>query len=138
MEHLFKLKKDGKTIGYEQSILQELLSDTKWAYKAMITQQRLPDGKWFDVLIGASYMKPILHDEKCPFVTKDKNGKDVFAGDKIKALYFSLEDFPPQEMMGKLDWRDETLNWVLYHTPNTPECVDVWKLIKIELIEEEQ
>jgi len=66
------------------------------------------------------------------FVTKDKNGKDVFEGDEIKALVFN----PLCRITGKVGWRDETLNWVLYHTPNTPECVGLWELQDIELIEE--
>jgi len=98
-ELLFKLKKDGKVVGYEQAVLQELLSNTKWAYNAMITQQRFPDGKWFDVLIGQCHFKPILHDEKCPFVTTDKNGKNVFAGDETNH--------------GVLAWNSEKFAWTL-------------------------
>lgn len=69
------------------------------------------------------------------FVTKDSLGKDVFAGDKIKALYLWPDAKNPQTITGKVGWRDETFNWVLYHTPNTPECADLYQLFDIELIE---
>ena len=72
------------------------------------------------------------------FVCKDKNDKDVFADDKIKALYTWPDTRNSQPITGKVGWREETFNWVLYHTPNTPECVDLWQLFDIELIEEEK
>ena len=71
MEHLFKLKKDGKTVGYlkianngKKSGLVFSLSGDIWSH---VTQEgMLPQ-----------------FDTAHPFVTKDKNGNDVFAGDEV-------------------------------------------------------
>jgi hypothetical protein len=58
MNHLFKLKKDGKTVGY-----LNIDKGIHWSDETFIPSN------------------PIEFDSAHPFVTKDKNGKDVFAGD---------------------------------------------------------
>lgn len=92
MEHLFKLKKDGKTVGYEHHIQEDLIKG-----KLIIIEHKMPYSEvWFDALeISRSDSQYegdlgvlsnwIDHDEKYPFVCKDKNGKDVFFDDKVKA-----------------------------------------------------
>jgi len=69
-EHLFKLKKDGKTVGYlkivEGTILFKFAPAEKW------------ENAWLEWLGNE-----IVFESAHPFVTKDKNGKDVFADDKI-------------------------------------------------------
>ena len=128
MEHLFKLKKDGKTVGYCKLL----------KYRDPLDSVRHWKG-WGYSKNGKNWGQRIItFDTAHLFVCKDKNGKDVFAGDKIKALYFWPDAKKPQTITGKVDWRDETLNWVLYHTPNTPECVDLWQLFDIEIIEDKK
>jgi len=80
MKHLFKLKKDGKTVGYlnisKICMLMGSIDGLDWRY---ITNQnpagdlQLSNNQWIH-----------FFDTAHPFVTKDKNGKDVFAGDKAK------------------------------------------------------
>lgn len=87
MEHLFKLKEDGKTVGYlkiQGGILQGSIDGLDWHY---ITNQN-PAG---DLMLSNEQWVHFF-DTAHPFVTKDKNGKDVFEGDKIKAgnWYFEV------------------------------------------------
>ncbi|GAG70048.1 unnamed protein product, partial [marine sediment metagenome] len=72
------LKEDGKTVGYlkiQGGILQGSKDGLEWRY---ITNQnpagdlKLSDDEWIHFFNTAH-----------PFVTQDKNGKDVFAGDKV-------------------------------------------------------
>jgi len=87
-EHLFKLKKDGKTVGYLK------FKNGKFIYSNEDGSYVSPycisiwEGKVFSFSSPAYDSSYYEHDE-CeydsihPFVTKDKNGKDVFADDKI-------------------------------------------------------
>lgn len=104
-EHLFKLKKDGKTVGYERFVYcdqregylkgkslvpQHSKDGVHWGYIYLWELKTSTKGYWFEAqLDNDTYIE---HDEKYPFVTKDKNGKDVFAGDRIKAgnWYFEV------------------------------------------------
>jgi len=62
-KHLFKLKKDGKTVGY-------LKLANGW------TQfQRIGRDDWY-------YPCDFKWNTAHPFVTKDKNGKDIYKGDE--------------------------------------------------------
>ena len=140
-EHLFKIKKDGKTVGYLE--LKGGIPSPETAAEKPLTA--IAGLVWYTA--GKTLMAlrdiELQWDTAHPFVTKDKNGKDVFAGDEIKALYYwptpdrkpNVYARNPQPITGKVGWRDETFNWVLYHTPNTPEFAELWKLYDIELIE---
>lgn len=129
-EHKFKLKKDGKTVGYSHinqygQLMFRFPHDEDWWCIS----------KFWSKMIER-YKFGICPCTYHPFVTKDKNGKDVFADDEIKALTFWRGNCKePQTITGKVGLRDETLSYVLYHTPNTPECIELWKLTDIELIE---
>ena len=96
MENLSKLKKDGKTVGYERYVYcdqregyvkgkslvpQHSKDGINWEHIYLWELKTRPKGYWFDAQLNIDEL--IEHDEKCPFVTKDKNGKDVFAGDKV-------------------------------------------------------
>lgn len=70
MEHLFKLKKDGKTVGYYRFAPYRDEGD-------MELQMRIDGKEWW------SSGDMLDFDSIHPFVTKDKNGKDVFADDEI-------------------------------------------------------
>ena len=75
MEHLFKLKKDGKTVGYCKLI----------KYRDPLDSSRHWVG-WGYSKNGKNWGQHIISfDIVLPFVTKDKNGKDVFAGDKMQS-----------------------------------------------------
>jgi len=91
MDNLFKLKKDGKTVGYLE------FKDGKFIYSNEDSSYVSPylisiwKGKVFSFsapAYGSSYYE---HDE-CeydsihPYVTDDKNGDKVFAGDRISFL----------------------------------------------------
>lgn len=134
-EHLFKLKREGKTVGYlllEDGFLQASTNGKNYFY----VQAQSPAGGL--LIYPSNNLFWLDYDTAHPFVTKDNSGKDVFADDKIKALYFWPDAKKPQTITGKVGWRDETLNWVLYHTPNTPECAFLWQLHDIELIEDKE
>lgn len=72
--HLFKLKKDGKCVGY-----LELRIRTPYGYPVLWFRNlsRLDEGReWHS---GNNVQADSIH----PFVTKDKHGKDVFADDPV-------------------------------------------------------
>lgn len=110
MNHLFKLKKDGETVGYERYVY----CDQREGYvkgKSLVPQhskdgiywdaiyvwdlKTAPKGYWFDAHIDVGVY--IEHDEKCRFVTKDKNGKNVFAGDKVNWQFKGLDELCEEE-----------------------------------------
>ena len=96
MEHLFKLKKDGKTVGY-----LELRIRTSHGYPVLWFRNlsHLDEGKeWHS---GNNIQADSIH----PFVTKDKNSKDVFAGDKLK----SKDGLRKYEVA----WNERQCNWFL-------------------------
>ena len=72
MEHLFKLKKDGKYVGK----LRIKNGEVWWKYAEY---SKVVNSCWYSVRTG----KAIVFDTAHPFVTKDKHGKDVFANDKV-------------------------------------------------------
>ena len=115
MNLLFKLKKDGKTAGYEQVSTGEL-PDTEepclnWVYSK--------DNKHWD-------FEAILHDEKCPFVTQDKNGKDVWFDDDVLLKKVSKR----KAIAGFKDWV-----WLYWKDPSTYHW-EIAYIGDIELIEE--
>ncbi len=72
----FKLKRDGKVVGYEVhrlidrniSIMHQLVGCERWYFI-------YPDYKYW-----------IPRDEKHEFVCDDRNGKEVYAGDRVRCL----------------------------------------------------
>jgi len=89
-KHLFKLKKDGKAVGYLE------FKDGKFVYSNEDGSYVSPycisiwKGKVFSFQCPAYSSSYYEHDE-CEydsihlFVTKDKNGKDVFADDEVQS-----------------------------------------------------
>lgn len=77
MTHLFKLKKDGKCVGYEKHTLVDGKMEIHHSAK----------GGWicFADSSGEYLHGYIEHDEKVPFVCDDKNGDKIFMGDKVKS-----------------------------------------------------
>lgn len=71
-EHLFKLKKDGKTVGYLK-ISGKIWWKTNRSWIEIDPQEGCSE--FFEDDNG--------WDTAHPFVTKDKNGKDVFADDEV-------------------------------------------------------
>lgn len=71
-ELLFKLKKDGKTVGY----LRIKEGKVWWQYTEY---DKLTNACWYNVSTG----KAIDFDTAHPFVCKDKNGKNVFKDDSV-------------------------------------------------------
>ena len=110
MEHLFKLKKDGKTVGYLK------LADGWTQF------QRVGRDDWY-------YPCDFKWISAHPFVTKDKNGKDVFAGDKLQ----SKDGLRKYEVA----WNERQCNWFLRGL-NSAWAVDspTWK--DYELIEDKE
>jgi len=86
MEYLlFKLKKDGKTAAYlliEDGFL--MVSENGKNYYSAYEQS--PAGG-LKICQEGNIFSLIDFDTVHPFVTKDKNGKDVFANDMIKGHY---------------------------------------------------
>ena len=81
MEHLFKLKKDGKTVGYLQ-LKSDVPSPKTAAENPLTATQGLI---WYNAEKTIMALKDIeiQWDTAHLFVTQDKHGKDVFAGDKV-------------------------------------------------------
>ena len=121
MTHLFKLKKDGETVGYlgianngKTGGLVFSLSGDLWNH---ITQEgQLPQ-----------------FDSAHPFVCKDKNDKDVFADDPCLLHCFS----PPKKVYPK--WNQEYLRYELWEngTAVISAIEDTYKR-HIELLEEKK
>lgn len=95
-ENLFKLKKDGKTVGYVQLWhWGGLLYSKDTRFYPNTNKTRLPreiDGE------GLTFHS---------FVTKDKNGKDVFAGDLIKGI---ISDVSSKSLIGKIVAKESPLS----------------------------
>lgn len=79
MIHLFKLKKDGKTVGYLK--IDRCLPNNPNRKELIVFSSSVDEAThWFENEPQFEY------DEVCPFVTKDKNGKEVFDGDKVDSM----------------------------------------------------
>ncbi len=117
-EHLFKLKKDGKTVGY-------LKIDRGLVCWRTTTLSPALNKTWHMVHNSVR----IDFDSAHPFVIKDKNGKDVFAGDRVKRI------------SGEpcfVEWYTEECRYVLHNNQNYYD-IDVLELEQgIELIEEKE
>ncbi len=86
-ELLFKLKKDGKTVGYEKCQLDNDYDAPK-IYNTDGISYHYPKKCqwWYSNVYRLSWCTVREdHDEKCIFVCKDRNGKEVFEGDKVLA-----------------------------------------------------
>lgn len=97
MKHLlFKLKKDGKTIGYCKLLKYHdpLDSSRHWA-------------GWGYSKNGTNWGQRIISfDTAHSFVTQDKHGKDVFAGDKVNRI-------DDDELFYKVAYHPETCQWFI-------------------------
>ena len=96
-EHLFKLTKYGKTVGYMKIVGGAVL------YK------HPPAEKWANAWLEWK-TAIICFDTAHPFVTKDKNGKDVFARDLLN--YDCCGDFH-EKGIGYFVWDDDVAGWRL-------------------------
>ena len=115
MEHLFKLTKDSKTVGY-----CKWTEDWGWKYYNDLE----PENEFTHFLVAQTGFT--AH----PFVTKDKNGKDVFEGDSVKSGKRILT----------ILWGKDTLQWRIRLEESrytTPLCQ--WAISKqFELIEDKE
>jgi len=116
MSYLFKLTKDGKTVGY----LRIKEGKVWWQYTEY---DKLVNACWYEVRTG----KPIDFDTAHPFVCKDKNDKDVFGGDKV-------------ESMGGnrclVAWHEVHQQWCLWHIEGDYYFGALTSNEDVELIEE--
>ena len=80
---LYKLKKDGKCVGYLKIEYSDIWHRT--------------DGIWHRV------RHEIDFDEALPYVTDDKDGDKVFAGDKMTDLLHTYE----------LKWQESSASYIL-------------------------
>lgn len=126
-EHLFKLKKDGKTVGYlliEDGFL--MVSENGINYYSAYEQS--PAGG-LKICQEGNIFSLIDFDTSHPFVCKDKNGKDVFVGDRVRRIN------------GEpcfIEWYAEECRYVLHNNQNYYD-IDVLELEQgIELIEEKE
>lgn len=82
-----KLKKDGETVGYlkiERGFL--LVRSLNGKDFVLVTEQNASGGIH---LLGDDEKLYIDFDTAHPFVCPDRNGKDVYAEDKVKAFYMT-------------------------------------------------
>ena len=122
-EHLFKLKKDGKTVGY-----LKINPKGKWDKLHPMEDKFMfrPVGeahkdKWY--CIG---YKCLDFNSGHPFVTKDKNSDDVFADDKV-------------DSMGNrclVMWHKVMFQWCLWHIEGDYYFGSLQSKQVIELIED--
>lgn len=121
MNHLFKLKKDGKTVGYLRFAKYRPQSNNDLCVQSkcvICNGTEWNDGDTLD------------YDSIHPFVCKDKNGKDVFANDCCHSGYAD----------GYIRWSEAELAWIFEWDDKRGDThsVRVSKLPDIELIEESQ
>ena len=85
MEHLFKLKKDGTITGYKKTVngLIFIKSVTTNTWGCLTKQANFGDFVEYRFAIDEDVNDELSVDSEYSFVTKDKNGKEVFAGDKL-------------------------------------------------------
>ncbi len=98
MKHLFKLKKDGKTVGYLQ--LRGGVPSPETAAEKPLTA--IVGLVWYNAekTIMAWRDIELQWDTAHPFVTKDKTGgKDVFADDLIRGI---ISDVSSDSLIGKI------------------------------------
>lgn len=90
MTHLFKLKKDGKTVGY--------LRFAK--YRPQFNNDLCVQSKCL-ICNGAEWDEgdTLDYDSIYPFVCPDKNGKEVFAGDRVKWRPEELDELCEDEFL---------------------------------------
>jgi hypothetical protein len=116
MEHKFKLKKDGKTVGYLEIFAED---------GEVVFRKDLIDDMDCDIWEQGICDFDTAH----PFVTKDKNGKDIFAGDSLKS----------GKRIIKVVWDEEYLQWRAGEKDNpyfSPLCQ--WAITEqFELIKDE-
>jgi len=117
-EHLFKIKKDGKTAGY-----CEWTEDWGWKY----FNDFAPENKFTYFTVAQTGLT--AH----PFVTKDKNGKDVFEDDEIKGINPCLiKDHP---VKGIVFYDKIELCWFI---ETESESITLSNIDDIELIKDEE
>jgi hypothetical protein len=98
----FKLKLGGKCVGYERSSFfsghMSIWHSENGAFWRML---------YGDMVPGAGEDFPfawIPHDEKCPFVCLDRNGKEVYEGDKIHKGPKEYIVVPYHDEDGRIGW----------------------------------
>ena len=79
--HKFKLKKDGKVVGY-----CKWTEDWGWKY---YLDPNDPENTFTHFAVAQSPKGITAH----PFVCLDKNGDEVYAGDKVKWPNLAISDF---------------------------------------------
>ncbi len=112
-EHRFKLKKDGKTVGYlKYDKYRPDCNGDLDVYGKFIGDG---DDKWCEGVTPE-------FDAMYPFVTKDKNGNDVFAGDSVKfgkRILTIVWDNCDMQWKTKQPGRTPAAE---YYLPDTPLC----------------
>lgn len=99
MEHLFKLKNDEKkTVGYCKWT-------ENWGFKYSLTV----DFKEPFTHFAVAQTKSITAH---PFVTEDKNGRKVFAGDRVIWQY----NKDHKNLDGRIEWDERYLQWIITNT----------------------
>ena len=131
-EHLFKLKKDSKTVGYSHinnygQLMFRFPDEADW-WCINIFWSKMIDRYGFGIC-PCSYH---------PFVTKDKTGKDVFKGDEV-LVYKGKKNIGE----GYVDFNERFLWWVVNNSnqDNDRESPQDWSQLSlcdvdIELIED--
>lgn len=120
MKHLFKLKKDGKTVGYYR------FDKAPYDETVMELQQSRDGG-----ISWQSSIDRITYDEILLYVTADKNGEPVFAGDKV--------NYKPEFLgwiTGIIKWQDKLACYVVEWNNGTQVSYDGSK--NIELIKDDE
>lgn len=119
MEHLFKLKRNDKTVGYCKWTV-----DWGWKYSL------IADFKDTFTHFAVAQHKGI---NAHPFVCKDKNGKDVFVDDKVSFWLIGC----PDRATGIIKWQQESHRFVFVEDSSKSE----WGFTDkndIELIEDKE
>jgi len=79
----------------------------------------------------------IIPESVGQFVTKDKNGKDVFAGDNAIGVVF-MEDSPPYQVRGKVEYYKASfciVSYCTYYQISYCTYYQINDLLEIELTE---
>jgi len=117
MEHLFRIKKDGKCVGY-----CHWTEDWGWKY----FNDLIPENEYTHFIAAPTGLT--AH----PFVCEDKNGKKVFGGDKIKFKTPAML----RETKGIVVWYKNLMGWITKEIEKD-ENWSLYAVYDIELIEDE-
>ena len=138
-DHLFKLKRKGTVTGYKKIVngLIFIKSTTTNVWGCLTQQTNFGDFVEYRFAIDEYVSDELYVDSEFSFVTKDKDGKDVSAGDfcRIGDPFGGIGS----TVEGYVRWTDAELTWRIEWNDRRGDTISmlVSAITDIELIEDE-